>query len=167
MGSGLFTSPEKIIMHGSAVITLLLLLFAVDWRYFRDWVAVFLFVSAKDLALASMIVESGHIAYPVRYLPNFFDTSLLYEVWVLPTLCVLYNQLVRAGGPVAAIFYALVFSAAITFAEYPLELYTGLLKYTNWHWYWSFFSISGILLASRIFLAFYRWGCDYFGRRLF
>lgn len=159
------TSPEQIIMLAAAVGSLLLLIFAVDWRYFGDWVSVFLFKSTIGLILGSMAVESGRLAYPVRYLPQFFHTSILFEILVFPTLCVLYNQAVRTRGAGGAVFYAILFGAFIAFMEYPLELYTGLIKYLHWAWYASFLSMTVLFLASRLFLAFYRWGCGYFGHR--
>lgn len=167
MAAGFLNSPEQIIMLGSVVMSLGLLLFAVDWRYFRDWIVVYLLKMSIDLMLASTAVEAGLIAYPVRYFPQYFNTSILFETLVFPTLCVLYNQVVRARGAGAAIFYALLFSAGITFIEYPLELYTGLVKYISWSWYFSLLSIAILLLVSRVFLAFYRWGCGYFGSRLY
>ena len=167
MAAGFLKSPEQIIMLGSVVVTLGLLLFAVDWRYFRDWVVVYLFKMSIGLILTSAVVEAGLIAYPVRYFPQYFDTGILFEALVFPTLCVLYNQVVRARGAGAAIFYALLFSAGIAFIEYPIELYTGLIEYINWSWYASLLSIFSLFLVSRVFIAFYRWGCGYFGSRLY
>ena len=36
------------------IITLLLLIFAVDWRYFRDWVVIFLFKTSFILFIKSI-----------------------------------------------------------------------------------------------------------------
>lgn len=167
MDAGILNSPEQIIMLVSVVVTLGLLLFAVDWRYFRDWVVVYLFKMSIDLILTSTVVKAGLIAYPVRYFPQYFDTGILFEALVFPTLCVLYNQVVRARGAGAAIFYALLFSVGISFIEYPMELYTDLVEYISWSWYASLLSLTSLFLASRVFIAFYRWGCGYFGRRLY
>lgn len=167
MAAGFFNSPEQVIMLGSVAVSLGLLLFAVDWRYFRDWIVVYLFKMSIDLVLASVAVESGLMSYPVRYFSRYFDTSILFEVLVFPTLCVLYNQVARARGAGAAVFYGLLFGVGITFLEYPIELYTDLIEYTGWTWYFTLFSITILFLLSRVFIAFYRWGCGYFGRRLF
>lgn len=155
---------ENVILAAAGLTTLLLLVFAVDWRYFRDWVVVFLFKAVFDLTLGSAVVERGLLEYPVRLLPGFFDTSIIFEIWIFPTLCVLYNQVVRNRGIWPSVYYAFLFSAGITALEYPAELYTGLVRYIKWSLWTSLFSLTGAFILSRLFIAFYRWGCVYFGR---
>jgi hypothetical protein len=156
---------EQFIILGSTAITLLLLIFAVNWRYFRDWIAVFLFTGLFGFLWGSPVVNLKLIKYPVRLFPHYYDTSILFEVWVLPVLCILYNQCVRGKGAGTSIYYALLFSVGMTAIEYPLERYTGLIKYMEWSWLTSFFTLTGMLLLSRMFVVFYRWGCDYFSDR--
>lgn len=157
------TSPEQIIIIVAAVITLLLLIFAVDWRYFRDWVVIFLFKCTLDFIWTSPVENLGLIKYPVRLFPQYYETSILFEAWVFPVLCILYNQVTRTRGLGPIIGYALLFSAGMTAIEYPLELYTKLITYHGWTWFHSFCTLTATFLASRTFIAFFRWGCDYFG----
>lgn len=153
---------EEIIMIIAAVITLLLFIFAINWRYFNEWIVVFIFKGLLDLIWGSPVVEWKLIQYPIRLLPEYYDTSILFELWVFPVLCVLYNQVTRERGLWPIIYYALLFSMGITAVEYPLELYTDLIKYIEWSWLTTFFTLTITLLISRSFIAFYRWGCDYF-----
>ena len=155
-------SVEHIISLAALISVLLLLIFAVDWRYFRDWVAVFLFLTTINLILGSIVVEKKLIEYPFRLSAPLFDTSLLFELWVLPVLCILYNQITRVYGLWPVFYHAVLFSAGITALEYPLELYTDLINYINWSWYTTLFTLMAVLLTSRGFIAFYRWGCRYF-----
>ncbi len=155
---------DQFIMITAAVITLALLIFAVDWRYFRDWVAVFFFKCTLDFTWGGAVENLKLLEYPVRLLPQYFGTSLLFELWVFPVLCILYNQTTRTRGLGGIIWYALLFSAIITAIEYPLELYTNLIKYNSWSWFTTFYTLTLALLASRAFIAFYRWGCDYFSQ---
>lgn len=156
---------EGIISLIAAVITLLLLIFAVDWRYFREWVVVFLYKCVIDFIWGSAVVNMKLIKYPFRLLPQYYDTSILFEIWVFPVLCILYNQVTRQRGIWPIVYYALLFSAVIVAIEYPLEKYTNLIKYQDWNWFTSFYTLTITFLSSRIFIAFYRWGCDYFGQR--
>ena len=39
---------DQIIMIISAIITLLLMFYVIDWRYFRDWIVVFFFNCTID-----------------------------------------------------------------------------------------------------------------------
>lgn len=155
-------SPEQIITAVAALVTLLLLIFAVDWRYFRDWVVVFLFKCTLDFTWGSPVVKLGLLEYPVRLLPHFYETSILFELWVFPVLCVLYNQVTRKSGLGPIIGYALLFSAGIVAIEYPLEKFTKLITYHGWSWFSSFYTLALTLLLSRAFIAFYRWGCNHF-----
>lgn len=155
-------SIEQIITITSAVITLLLLIFAVDWSYFRDWVVVFLFKACLDFAWGSPVVNLNLLEYPIRLLPIYYNTSILFELWVFPTLCVLYNQVTRERGLWPIIYYALLFSAVVTGIEYPLELYTDLIRYIDWSWFTTFCTLAITFLLSRAFIAFFRWGCNYF-----
>lgn len=157
-------STEQIITFISAGITLLLLIFAVDWRYFRDWIVILLFKGLLDFIWGSPVANLDRIVYPVRLLPTYYDTSILFELWVFPVLCVLYNQTTREKGLWPILYYAVLYGAGITAIEYPLERYTDLITYLDWSWFTSFYTLTITFLLSRTFIAFFRWGCNYFGR---
>ena len=156
---------EMFISVSAFIIALLLLIFAVDWRYFRDWIAIFLFKCTVDFIWGSPVVSMKLLEYPVRFLPKYFDTSILFELWVFPILSVLYNQVTMKRGIGSILYYAVLFSAVITAIEYPLELYTNLIRYIDWSWFTTFSALIATLLLSRAFIAVFRWGCDYFGKR--
>lgn len=147
------------------VIALLILIFVVDWRYFRDWIVVFLFKCTLDFIWGSPVVELKMLEYPNRLLPKFYDTSILFELWVFPVLCIWYNQVTKDRGIVAILFYAVVFSAGITAVEYPLERYTNLIHYITWSWFTTFYTLIITFLMSRTFIALFRRGCDYFMKK--
>ena len=155
-------SLEAIIMIITSIITLLLFIFAINWRYFNEWIVVFLFKGLLDIIWGSPVIELNLIQYPIRLLPQFYETCILFELWVFPVLCILYNQVTRERGLWPIIYYALLFSTGITALEYPLELYTDLIKYIEWSWLTTFFTLTITFLLSRSFIGFYRWGCDYF-----
>lgn len=158
-------SIDTVISVLAAGIALLLLVFAVDWRYFRDWVVIFLFKSLIDFVWGSPVVNLKLIDYPVRLLPKFYNTCILFELWVFPILCILYNQVTRKKGLLPIIGYAILFSAGITAVEYPLEMYTDLIEYIEWNWFTTFYTLMITFLLSRAFIAFYRWGCEYFNQK--
>ena len=156
---------DEMILIIATVVTLLLFIFAVDWRYFRDWIVVFLFKGLLDFIWGSPVVTLNLIKYPIRFLPHYYETNIVFEVWVFPVLCILYNQITRERGFWPIIYYALLFSVVITAIEYPLELYTNLILYLEWSWLTTFVTLTITFLMSRSFIAFYRWGCDYFSRK--
>ena len=156
------TFAELVITISSFLIGLLILLFIIDWRYFRDWVVVFLFKCNLDFIWGSPVENLDLLEYPVRLLPQYYETSILFELWVFPILCILYNQVTKDKGIGAIIYYAVIFSAGITAIEYPLELYTNLIHYKEWTWFTTFYTLIITFLMSRTFIAFFRWGCTYF-----
>jgi len=158
-------STEQAITIISAGIMLLLLIFAVDWRYFQDWIVVFLFKGLLGIIWGGAVAQLKMITYPVRLFAQVYDSSLFFEVWVFPVLCILYNQITREKGLWAILGYAVLFSGGITALEYPLEKYTALITYVKWTWVTSFYTLTLTFLISRAFIAFYRWGCRYFGGR--
>lgn len=156
---------ELIISIAAALLALAALIILVDWRYFRDWVVIFLFKCVLDSLWGDAVSYSGKIEYPFRQLPQFYTASLLFEYLVFPVLCVLYNQVTRERGIWKIIYYAVLFSAGVTAIEYPLELYTDLIEYHNWCWFTTFYTLTITFLSSRAFIAFYRWGCDHFSQK--
>ncbi len=157
-------NAELIISIVAAFTGLLFLIFTVDWRYFRDWIVVFLYICVLDSLWGSAVVNAHLIEFPFRQFPQLFKMSLLFDYWIFPILCVLYNQITRECGLWPILYYALLFSAGMTAIEYPLELYTNLIKYINWSWFTTFYTLLITFLSSRAFIAFYRWGCSYFGK---
>lgn len=157
-------TPELTISILSAVITLFLLIFTVDWQYFRDWIVAFLFIGLLSVFWGNLVVEMNLIKYPFRILPQYFETSLLFDLWIFPTFCILYNQTTRKAGLWQIFYLALLFSGILTAIEYPLEKYTELIDYLDWSWFTSFSTLTVTFLSSRLFISFYRWGCSYFHR---
>ena len=153
---------ELIISVVAALLALLALIFIIDWRYFRDWVVVYLYKCVIDSLWGNAVAHTKALEYPFRQLPQYYDSSLLFEYWIFPVLCILYNQITRERGIWPILYYAVLFSAGITAIEHPLELYTNLIKYHNWSWFTTFYTLIITFLAARAFIAFYRWGCDHF-----
>ena len=101
---------EEIINIIAAIIGLGLFIFVVDWRYFRDWIVVFLFKGLLDFICGSPVRKLNLIEYPIRLLPHYYDTSILFELWIFPILCILYNQALgsEASGLLSIMLYCSV-----------------------------------------------------------
>lgn len=149
-------TAESIISLTAAIVTLLIATIAIDWRNFREWIALFFFQGEINLLLGSLVVESGLLDYPVRILPNLYDTSLLFELWVLPILCILYNQIINKRGLWPMGYYAMLFSAGITIIEFILERDTNLIEYIEWSWISTFITVTLAFWVSRLFVIVYR-----------
>jgi hypothetical protein len=159
------TVSEMIISISAFIIALLILILVVDWRYFRDWIVVFLFKCNLDFIWGSPVVNLKMLEYPVRFFSVYYETSILFELWVFPILCILYNQVTRNRGIGPILYYAVIFSAGITAIEYPIERYTDLIRYLDWSWFTTFYTLIITFLLSRMFIAIFRFGCDYYDKR--
>ena len=124
--------------------------------------AIYLFKCVLGFAWGSAVVSMRLLEYPYRLLPQYYETCIFFELWVFPTLCVLYNQTTMKRGILPSIGYAALFSAGMTAIEYPLELYTELLKYNSWSWFTTFYTLIITFLLSKLFVTLFRKGCDYF-----
>ncbi len=156
---------DYMIMIVATVMSIVILICVIDWRYFRDWVVVYLFKCVVDFAWGSPVVSLKLIRYPVRLLPHYYETCIFFELWIFPILCIWYNQVTRKRSLGGILLYALLFSAAITAIEYPLERYTRLITYIEWSWFTTFYTLTITFLMSRTFIAFFRWGCRYFEQK--
>jgi hypothetical protein len=157
-------STENGIMAVFSLINILIIVFIIEWTYFREWIVVFLFKCVVDFVWGSAVVSLKMIEYPVRLLPKYYETCIFFEIWIFPALCVWYNQVTREQGLRGILMYSLLFSAGITAIEYPIEKYTDLIRYIDWTWFTTFYTLNITFLLSRSFMAFYRWGCNYFGK---
>ncbi|NPV93162.1 MAG: hypothetical protein HPY50_20570 [Firmicutes bacterium] len=152
-----------VIVAVTILISLLILAFIVDWRYFNEWVVVYLFKSMLDLLLDNIAVSHHLLGYPQRLLPQYFQSNLLFDFFVFPVVCIWYNQVTREKKLAGIILYAFLFSAVMTAVEFPIERWTELLDYVRWTSFTTFYTLFVAFLVSRGFMAFYRWGSRRFG----
>jgi len=59
---------------------------------FQNWLLQYFCAASLALPLSVILVEMGYFSFPVRFFPEYFDTSLLYEYFVLPLIAVRYYQ---------------------------------------------------------------------------
>lgn len=155
---------NEITMLTMVLATLTIVVFFIDWRFFHEWVVVYLFKSNLDLMMDNIAVTKNLLVYPIRLIPQYFQVNLLFDVFFFPVLCILYNQITRESKPMRSFLYAVLFAVVMTIVETPIEMYTDLLEYLRWNYITTFVTLTGAFLFSRVFMGFFRWGVRYFGR---
>ncbi|MBL0385776.1 hypothetical protein JJB07_03860 [Tumebacillus sp. ITR2] len=121
----------------------------------RDAWLIFLSKQVVTCSGGLFVVEMRWIEYPVRLLSYANRTSITFEFYVYPALCVLFNLHYPEGkGFWRELLHYVLYTSAITGVEKILEKYTNLITYVKWEWYWTFLSI---LLTFYLIHRFYFW----------
>lgn len=112
---------------------------------------VFLFVQFPAWVLGLSAVELKLLEYPYRELSSINRTSFIFEYFILPVVCVHLNARFPEHASIVKKLGLYIGVASIfTLAEFILERYTEVIKYTGWEWYWTFLSVWFILWVSRV-----------------
>lgn len=122
----------------------------------HDWVTVYALKTLITCFIDRFLVNSGMLEYPVRFLPKYYDTSILFDHIVFPILCVFYNQTSYHVQKPGIIGQAILYSAGMTILEAILEKNTQLITYHNWTWIDTFISLTLTFLAVRGIMAIIR-----------
>lgn len=147
---------DKFILYGLSLFGLVLLPIALKQKPKRDWIIVFLLKTMISGFLGNIIAAKKLLEFPIRLFPVAFKSSVLYDNLLFPLICVFYNQTSYKSKPISIISQAFIYSIPMTFIEYILEKQTNLIKYNQWTWYYTFFSLAGTFLLVRGAIAYIR-----------
>ncbi|MBJ6360980.1 CBO0543 family protein [Paenibacillus sp. GCM10012307] len=148
---------NSIILCGVYAVTLLSLLWIPRGRG-REAQFIFLCQGMMTWILGLLAVEFGWIAYPARELQKATHTSFAFEFLVFPVLSIFFTLFYPANKSLLLKgVYTLAFGVGVCIPEVILETYTELVKYNQWRWYWTLFSVMVTLQLCRgIYLWFFR-----------
>lgn len=144
---------ERYIQWMAIVIFTVIFAFALRRPPLKDWVLIFFVKSYLSILVSKFVTAQGRIEYPARFLPQIFPTSILFEVFVFPILCVCYNQTTYRSGIKGIIGQAVLYSAAMTALEFWLEKNTELIIYLRWSWVSTFVWLLCSFVGVRAFMA--------------
>jgi hypothetical protein len=147
---------ERIILWFSLLLAVVLLFLSFKKAPIKDWVIVYLLQAYLAIFVGVIVIEEKMLAYPVRFLPKYFDSNILYEYLILPVVCVYFNQTTYHSNIPSIILQNITYTSVVTIIEVVLEKYTNLIKYKNWNWMYTFGSTFLIMLFVRIVIGFIR-----------
>jgi hypothetical protein len=146
---------EFIILALAWIVPAILLIIFINKKTFLDAQVSFLFMQVPSWLLGALVVENRLIEYPEGFLESTYRASFTFEFFVFPAVSALFNtHFPRERSMFIKIIYTISLPAVITVLEVLLEKYTNLIEYINWTWYWSFISMTIVLLISYWY---YRW----------
>lgn len=126
---------DNAILGVSFLLGIVLLILGFRHFPFKDGLLIFLLSGYIAVILGGLVVESGLIVYPVKLIPaSHFQSSLLFELLLLPVICLWFYRLTQRYSLMGAIFMAFIFSGVLTLLEYGLEKQTDVIEYHMWTW---------------------------------
>jgi hypothetical protein len=141
---------EKWILFAVWVITFAAL-YMVPHKLRREAHMAFLAKQVLTWLLGLIVVQYGWIAYPVRLLAQVNGTSLTFEYFVYPGICVYFHLYFPVSrGLRAQLGYYAAYTTGIVILEVLLEKYTDLIEYIHWTWYWSWITVCITFYLSRV-----------------
>ncbi|KQX48300.1 MULTISPECIES: CBO0543 family protein [unclassified Paenibacillus] len=128
------------------------LIFTIPRRKIRLAVMSFLFKLMLTCPIGLIVVEYNLVAYPVVELPDVSRTSMTYEYFAYPIICMVFNCYYPSGRSRCVQFsYYIIFCMPLTITEVILEHYTNLVRYVHWSWFCTMLSLMITFLLSRMF----------------
>ena len=151
-------SIEKTILISSWIIIAILLWKFVPLNRIREAQLVFFFKQFLTWFFGLAVVEARLLEYPVRFFSYASRASFTFEYVVYPSICALFNLHFPQNKSITRkVLYYIYYSSTITIIEVILEVYTDLIKYTGWTWYYTWITLTLTFFASRkYYLWFFR-----------
>jgi hypothetical protein len=153
---------ERLVIAGAILLSILLIWKFVPKEKAREAWVPFLSLSSLTWAAGLFVVEMGWISYPVQLFSKenqVNESSFTFEFFLFPVLAILFSLYYPQSKKIHTKWlYAIVFSGVFTIAEVILEKYTNSVKYDEWKWYWTFFSVILVLMANHQYVIWFKKG---------
>ncbi|NUK31596.1 hypothetical protein HT574_16330 [Parageobacillus sp. VR-IP] len=132
---------DRILLWALLIIGMILLLLSLRKPLIKDTVLVYLLKAYFSSFFGVIVAEAHLIEYPVRFLGQYFDTSILFEYFLYPIMCVYFYQTSYHSSILGIIVQCALYTSALTILEVLCEKYTDLIEYHTWTWEYSFITI--------------------------
>lgn len=140
---------EKSILWVLFVLGIILLIFSLRTPPIKDKLLIFMVTAYCSIILGVITFEKGMLSYPVNLFGSYFDSNLLYEFLLLPSINVYYFKTSFRSGWGGIIGQGIIYSIGLTATEVLIEKYTNFIHYKTWIWQYSFISIFLVLFLIR------------------
>ncbi|WP_228485678.1 CBO0543 family protein [Thermaerobacillus caldiproteolyticus] len=150
---------DRIILWSFFIIGLALLFFILRKPLIKerkpiikDTILVFLLKAYLSTYIGIFVATEKMIEYPVRFLSKYFETSIIFESFLYPIMCVYFFQTTYHSKFLGIVLQCALYTAALTIIEVLCEKYTDLIKYHTWTWMHSFITIFLLSLFVRMLM---------------
>lgn len=143
---------DKIILWGSFIIGVAMLCFSLRKLPLIDWLIIFLFTSYISVIAGTVVVEEKMLVYPVKIFEKHFESSLQFEMLILPVICLYFYQTTYNSTYTGIFLQGVLFTSALTLVEVMLETFTDIIEYHTWTWMYTFISVFTLIIFVRVFI---------------
>ncbi|MDQ0231051.1 CBO0543 family protein [Metabacillus malikii] len=148
---------ERLILKFLLILGIGLIPFVFERKYLKDGIIIFMGKGLLAIFLDTLTTGKKKIKYPIRFLPNYFRSNILFDLLLFPLVCVFYNRITREDKYVKMLWKASLTSLTLTIIEVYFEANTRLINFKNsWRWYHTFLSETVTLLLFRLFIGIIR-----------
>lgn len=143
-------SKERLFLICTWIVVAILLWIFVPRNKVREAHVIYLFKLMITWFFGLVVVQAKLIEYPVRFFSFANRTSFTFEYVVFPSVCVLFNLYFPEGTSLSRkVAHYVVYSSFLTLIEVILEKHTNLIRYIDWTWYYTWFTLAVTFWASR------------------
>lgn len=97
---------------------------------------IFLFKQLITWMIGLAVANYKLIEYPVRLFSYAYKSSLSFDFFIYPSICVVFNLYYPKGKSIIKQFmHYFYFCTVMTILEVLCEKYTNIIKYIHWTWY--------------------------------
>lgn len=143
---------DRIMLWSLLIIGISLLLSSLRKPPIKNWILIFLLASCFSTFIGVLVVEEKMLEYPVRFLSNYFRSSLLYEYLLFPVVCIYFYQTTYRSRYPNMVLQCILYTTVLTIIEFFLERYTELIKYHTWTWIYTFISTFLLMMFIRFLM---------------
>lgn len=123
------------------ILSIVFLIFLLRKPPLKDWLLVFLIRDGYAGITDAFLVYFNFIEYPIRFLPQIFPITILFDFIVYPTLGVLFAQITDKDKVGMIIIKAFLFNIPIALLEWWFEKNTDLIHFIHWNIWISYFGL--------------------------
>ncbi|WHY03241.1 CBO0543 family protein [Neobacillus sp. DY30] len=143
---------ERIILWSLLIIGITLLFSSLRKPPIKNWIIIFSLSSYFSTFVGVLVVEEKMLEYPVRFLSNYFSSSLLYEYLLFPVVCIYFYQTTYGSRYLNMVLQCILYTTVLTIIEVFFERYTELIKYHTWTWIYTFISTFILMMFIRFLM---------------
>lgn len=140
---------DRIMLWSLLIIGISLLFSSLRKPPIKDWIIIFSLSSYFSTFFGVLVVEEKMLEYPVRFLSNYFSSSLLYEYLLFPVVCIYFYQTTYRSRNIIIVLQCMLYTTVLTIIELFFERYTDLIKYHTWTWIYTFLSTFLLMMFIR------------------
>ncbi|OIJ11475.1 hypothetical protein BKP37_15665 [Anaerobacillus alkalilacustris] len=141
---------EKNILYTLICLVVLITPLSIIGKDYRKWLLTFFINSYVNIFVASALASKGYLKYPVRLLPTFYKSSIIYDYFLCSTLTTLFCRTTIKDNWKRALWKVWLFALPQGLLEGVLERKTKLIKYgKGWTVFHSLLTISSAKLTIR------------------